>query len=62
MWDYLFSIEDPDNEDCGEIFFVECETRSEAYKVAQKNFPKVELFYHGRWDPDSAAAIGIDTY
>lgn len=55
IWDYLFC----DNES-GEEFFVECETKEEAISIARYNFEDPELIC--RCTPFEADLRGLDTY
>lgn len=61
MWNYLFEIiGDSDYE--GEQFFVQCDTKDEAWDIASENFFGEELKYLGRYDDYYAEMMGYDTY
>lgn len=55
IWDYLFC----DNES-GEEFFVECETKEEAISIARDNFAAPKLIC--RYTPLEAEWYELDTY
>jgi len=62
MWDFMFEVVGEDSELCGEQFFVECNSKREAFMIAADNFPDEELQYCGRYSPEEAEWIGLDTY
>lgn len=58
MWDFLFI----DNES-GEQFFVECDTKGEAWEIIDENFgDTATIEYLGRYKPYEAEVLGYDTY
>ena len=62
MWDFMFEVVGEDSDICGEQFFVECDTKSEAWEIARANFEDEELQYCGRYSIEEAEWIGLDTY
>jgi len=62
MRDFLFGIVGEDSENCGEQFFVECDTLEDAWLVVQDNFPDEEIEYICEYHPAVAEMIGLDTY
>ena len=62
MWDFMFEVVGEYSELCGEQFFVECDTKAEALEIAADNFPDEELHYCGRYSPEEAECLGLDTY
>ena len=58
MWDFLFI----DNES-GEEFFVECDTKKEAWGIVFDNFgvnPNIKFL--GKYTNEEAEILGYDTY
>ena len=55
MWDYLFY-----DDETGEEFFVECDTKEEAIKTAKSLFKKPS--YKTKFTPNEAEWYGLDTY
>ena len=55
LWDYLF-----EDDETGEVFFVECETLEEAKRVARDNFDTPK--YLGKYTVDEAEDLGYDTF
>ena len=62
MIDYLFEIVDEDCENCGEQFFVECETYAEAADIVADNFPFIDVRLIDEYTPEEAEILGYDTY
>ena len=62
MWDFMFEIVGEDSDLCGEQFFVECYNLHTAWEIAVDNFIDEELEYLGKYSPEEAEAIGLDTY
>lgn len=62
LFDFMFEVVGEDSDICGEQFFVECETKPEAWAIAHDNFPEEELHYCGRYTVEEAEWIGLDTY
>lgn len=62
MFDFLFEVIGEDSDLCGEQFFVECDTKREAYQIAADNFPDEELRYCGKYSVEQAEILGYDTY
>lgn len=62
MWDYLFECVGEDSELCGEQFLVECDSLEEACAIADSNFPNEDLHYYGKFSPEEAEILGLDTY
>ena len=58
MWDFLFI----DNES-GEQFFVECESKRAAWQIVWENFGEdADVEYCGRYSVAEAEILGYDTY
>lgn len=58
MFDYLFI----DNES-GEEFFVECDTKEEAWEIVRENFGvENDIEYLGKYTVEEAEILGYDTY
>ena len=55
MWDYLFY-----DDETGEEFFVECDTKEQATKTAKSLFNAP--IYKAKFTPDEAEWYGLDTY
>jgi len=62
MFDYLFTVITEDGDLYGEEFFVECDTFEDACGIAMDNFPDEELRYLGKFSPEEAEMMGLDTY
>lgn len=62
MHDYLFEIVGKDSDCCGEEFFVECYNETEAWQIAEENFPNEELRCWGKYSIEEAEMMGFDTY
>lgn len=62
MNDYLFEVVGEESNLCGEQFFVECDTFEEACRIAMDNFDDEELHYIGKYTPEEAEWLGLDTY
>ena len=62
MRDFLFTIVGEDSDNCGEQFFVECDTLEDAWQVVHENFENEEVEYICEYHPAIAEAIGLDTY
>lgn len=57
MWDFLFI----DNES-SEEFFVECDTKTEAWEIVRTNFGNCDVEYLGKYTVEEAEILGYDTY
>lgn len=55
MWDYLFY-----DDETGEEFFVECDTKEEAIETAKSLFDTP--IYKAKFTPEEAEWYGLDTY
>ena len=62
MWDFMFEVVGEDSELCGEQFFVECNNLHTAWEIASDNFIGEELDYLGKFSPEEAEWVGLDTY
>lgn len=57
MWDFLF-----EDRETGEEFFVECDSKREAFQIAWENFGEDNVEYKGRYSVEDAEMMGLDTY
>lgn len=57
MWDFLF-----EDRETGEEFFVECDSKREAFQIAWENFGEGNVEYKGRFTVEEAEMWGLDTY
>jgi len=62
MWNYLFEINGEYDEHCGEMFFVQCDTKAEAREIAKENFPEENVHFLGKYTDEEAEWYGYDTY
>ena len=63
MWNYLFEVVGEDSELCGERFFVQCNSKTEAeVTLEMSGFKEEELYYIGQYTDDEAEKMGYDTY
>ena len=62
MWNYLFEIVSEWSENCGEQFFVQCNTREEADEVLGQYFWGEKVRCLGKYTDEEAEGMGYDTY
>ena len=62
MWNYLFEIVGEWSEICGEQFFVQCDTRTEADEILSQCFWGEKVKYLGKYTDEEAEMMGLDTY
>lgn len=62
MWDYVFVVTNEDLDSCGEEFFVECNSRAEAYQIAWEVYGEDNVRCEGRISVEEAEEWGLDTY
>ena len=58
MWDFMFEVIES-----GEQFFVECDNLEEASLILEENgYAPSDLKFCGRYTPEQAEEIGLDTF
>lgn len=62
MWNYMFEVTSDWSENCGEQFFVQCDTREEADEILSDYFWGDRVEYRGRYTDEEAEMMGLDTY
>ena len=63
MNNYLFEITDEESELCGEEFFVQADTKKDAWGIVFDNFgTDLRIKYLGKYSDEEAEAMGYDTY
>lgn len=62
MWNYLFENVGEWSENCGEQFFVQCDTREEADEILSQYFWEEEIKCLGKFTDEEAEMMGLDTY
>jgi len=63
MWNYLFEIVSEWSENCGEQFFIQCNTKEEADELLASCLVEGEhCDYLGRFTDEEAEMMGFDTY
>lgn len=62
MWNFMYEFVDEYSDYCGEIIFVQCDTREEAEEIVMENFGKEQVNFLGRYTDEEAEWYGYDTY
>lgn len=62
MTNFLFEIIGEYSENCGEQFFVQCDTREEADEILGQYFWGEKVKCLGEYTDEEAEMMGLDTY